>query len=113
MPIFHPFGSIEIPHIIQDEELINIFNKCKRFYSYDTETYLNELAAMCGCESIVIPNPSSKTNKNRPGVAYGLENLDYAKSTVNIMINNLKQTEEQQYDNTKLSFKKILNHFNL
>jgi len=111
--INHPSNSIEIPHIISDEELVNIFNRSKRFYSYDTETYLNELASLCGCESVVIPNPLSKTNSNRLGVAYGLENLEYAKSTQNQLVKKLKQDEINNLTNTKVMFEKAFKYFNL
>jgi hypothetical protein len=113
LPVIHPLNSIEIPNIISDEELIKIFNSCKRFYSYDTESYLNELAAICGCESIVVPNPNAKLVKDRYGVAYGIENLDYAKSTVELLIEKLKNTDKNQYAETKIVFEKTFKYFNL
>ena len=113
LPILHPSNSTEIPHIISDEELINIFNRCKRFYSYDTETYLNELAALCGCESVVVPNPNAKISKDRYGVAYGIENLDYAKSTVELLIKKLEDTDKNQYKETQIMFEKIFKYFYL
>jgi len=113
LPIIHPENSIEIPHIISDKELVNIFNSCERFYSYDTETYLNELAAICGCESIVIPNPNAKLVKDRYGVAYGIENLDYAKSTVEVLIEKLKDIDINQYGETQIVFEKVFKYFNL
>lgn len=113
LPIHHPTDSIEIPHIISDEELVNIFNRSKRFYSYDTETYLNELASLCGCESIVIPNPLSKTSNNRLGVAYGLENLEYAKSTQNQLIEKLKQDEINNSIHAKIIFEEAFKYFNI
>lgn len=113
LPISHPINSIEIPHIIQDSELIKIFNSCKRFYSYDTETYLNELAALCGCESIVIPTPNCKIMKDRYGVAYGLENLEFANSTKKLLIKKLKHIEINQFKETEQTFEKIFKYFNL
>jgi hypothetical protein len=113
LPIVHPKDSIEIPHIMADEELVNIFNSCKRFYSYDTESYLNELAALCGCESIVVPNPNAKIIKDRYGVAYGVDNLKYAKSTLDTLIQTLENTENTQNVNTKLVFEKVFKYFNL
>jgi hypothetical protein len=111
--VIHPENSIEIPNIISDEDLVRIFNLCERFYSYDTESYLNELAALCGCESIVVPNPNAKLIKNRYGVAYGMENLDYAKSTVELLINKLKNTDINQYRETQIVFEKVFKYFNL
>lgn len=116
----HPPNSIEIQYNIPDEELINLFNTCKRFYSYDTETYLNVLAAQCGCESIIVPykdilketivqtQPSFKY-----GIAYGLDDLEYANSTRHLLINHLQNLEIQQQIDTKSTFEKIFQYFNL
>jgi hypothetical protein len=118
--IIHPLDSIEIQYNTPDEELINLFNTCKRFYSYDTETYLNVLAAQCGCESIIVPykdilketivqtQPSFKY-----GIAYGLDDLEYANSTRHLLINHLQNLEIQQQIDTKSTFEKIFQHFNL
>jgi hypothetical protein len=118
--LIHPSNSIEIQYGTPDEELINLFNTCKRFYSYDTETYLNVLAAQCGCESIIVPykdvlketivqtQPSFKY-----GIAYGLDDLEYANSTRHLLINHLQNLEIQQQINTKSTFEKIFQYFNL
>jgi hypothetical protein len=116
----HPPNSLEILYNIQDQELINIFNSCKRFYSYDYETYLSQLAALCGCESIIVPYKDIKKNElinKQPalkyGVAYGLEDLDYANSTKHLLRDYLQGLEDQQYIDTKPAFEKIFKHFNL
>jgi hypothetical protein len=118
--LIHPSHSIEIQYGTPDEELINLFNTCKRFYSYDTETYLSVLAAQCGCESIIVPykditkediiytQPSFKY-----GIAYGLDDLEYANSTRHLLINHLQNLEIQQQINTKSTFGKIFQYFNL
>ena len=114
LPIIHPENSIEIPHIISDEDLVRIFNSCERFYSYDTETYLNELAALCGCESIIVPYKEAKFNSiPRWGVAYGVENLQFSLDTHEKLIETLTQQETNNYLNTKIVFEKIFNYFNL
>jgi hypothetical protein len=114
LPIMHPENSIEIPHIISDEDLVRIFNSCERFYSYDTETYLNELAALCGCKSIIVPYKDAKFNPTpRWGVAYGIENLQFALNTHEKLIETLTQQEINNYSNTKIAFEKIFKYFNL
>lgn len=120
LPIIHPSNSIEIGYNVQDKELIEIFNSCKRFYSYDTETYLNVLAAQCGCESVIIPYKDvTKENiiSNQPsfkyGIAYGLDDLEYANSTRHLLREYLQNLEDQQIIDTKIAFKKILKYFNL
>tara|TARA_R110000796_G_scaffold235557_1_gene354580 strand:- start:456 stop:1313 length:858 start_codon:yes stop_codon:yes gene_type:complete len=118
--IIHPEGSIEIGYNVQEEDLIRIFNSCKRFYSYDTETYLSVLAALCGCESIVVPYrdvTKAQVLEKQPafkyGIAYGLEDLEYANATSPKLKDYLLGLESQQIIDTKEAFTKILKHFNL
>ena len=101
-------------------QIIKIFNSCKRFYSYDTETYLSILAALCGCESVVVPYKQvtkdqvlGKQPAFKYGVAYGLEDLDYANTTREDLREYLLNLEQQQIIDTKVAFNKIIAHFNL
>lgn len=78
LPKLHPDNAVEILTGEDDELLLNIFNSCKRFYSYDTETYLNTLAALCGCESVIVPYNNitkeeviSHQSALKYGIAYG------------------------------------------
>jgi hypothetical protein len=118
--LIHPKNSIEIGYNTSDEYLIDIFNKCKRFYSYDTETYLSVLASLCGCESIIVPYKNlTKANiiNSQPsfkyGVAYGLEEIEYSNNTRQDLRNYLKDLEEKQINEVKITFDKILTFFNL
>ena len=118
--IVHPPDAIEIPYNITDEELIKIFNTCKRFYSYDTETYLNVLAAQCGCESIIVPYKNLTKEdiiNSQPsfkyGLAYGLDNLEYANSTRTLLRKYLQDLEINQIKDAKIAFEKIFKYFNL
>jgi hypothetical protein len=120
LPVIHPKKSIEIGYNMQDNELINIFNSCKKFYSYDYETYLSSLASLCGCESIIIPYKNIKKEdiiEKLPafkyGIAYGLEDLEYANSTRHLLRKYLQDLENKQYIDTKIAFEKIFQHFNL
>lgn len=120
LPIVHPSDSIEIGYNTPDEYLIQLFNSCQRFYSYDYETYLTQLAALCGCESIIVPYKEIKKEeliKNLPalkyGVAYGLDDLDHANSTRHLLRDYLQELEDTQIIETKLAFNKIFTHFNL
>lgn len=118
--IVHPSDAIEIPYNIADGELVKIFNTCKRFYSYDTETYLNVLAAQCGCESIIVPYKNLTKEdiiNSQPsfkyGLAYGLDNLEYANSTRTLLRKYLQDLETNQIKDTKIAFEKIFKYFNL
>lgn len=82
-----------IPGIVIDslseEEKVDILNKCEYCYSYDTQTSYVQVAAVCGCVPIIIPEPGKKREdylygeEKGWGVAYGTspEELDFARKT--------------------------------
>lgn len=116
--IIHPADSIEIGSNVHYDELISIFNNCRQFYSYDTETYLSVLAALCGCESIIVPIPGvdkdsiiSAQPSFKYGIAYGLDELEWANSTRNLLVEHLQNLEDTQIQQTKIEFDKIIEFF--
>lgn len=118
--LYHPQDSIEISYNTPDKELINIFNQCKRFYSYDTETYLSVLAALCGCESVIIPQKEKNKQEiinNQPtfkyGIAYGIDDIKHANNTQPLVREHLNFLETKQTQDTLKIFNKILLHFNI
>jgi hypothetical protein len=120
LSIIHPSNAFEIYYNITDNELINVFNICKRFYSYDTKTYLNVLASLCGCESIIVPHKNIpkeniilSNSANQYGIAYGLDDLERANLTRPLLRQYLKKLEENQIKNTKIEFEKIFKYFKL
>lgn len=64
-----------LPHV----EVARLFQKSKRFISFDTYTAYSRFAALCGCESIVVPEKGVNKldwyidEKDRYGIAYGFE----------------------------------------
>jgi hypothetical protein len=114
--IIHPPDAIEIPFSISDEELLEIFNKCKRFYSYDLETYLNVIAVACGCESVIVPYKDLTKEEAKVfkyGVAYGLNDLEYANQTTDLLLAEMNQTDKDQYEQANQIVQLLLKHFNL
>lgn len=62
---------------LSEIEKVNILNKCKICYLYDTQTFYASIAAICGCIPIVVPEPG-KSKKDYVteedyvcGIAYG------------------------------------------
>jgi len=39
---------------LPEKEKVRILNQCERCYSYDLQTFYSSIAAICGCESIVV-----------------------------------------------------------
>lgn len=74
---------------LPEREKVKLFNECERFVSYDTQTAYSSLAALCGCESVVVCEPGKTLddyvpgNENHDGIAYGFspEQLEFAAQT--------------------------------
>ena len=86
--------------------LSKIFREKSFFYSYDPNSYLNSLAAMCGTISVINPDENIKDpnhwrelTSNRYGIAYGFEDQKHAIETLhkvkeNILINESDNREK-------------------
>lgn len=95
------------------------FNKYEYFLTFDDKTYLTTAAALCGCKSIILnPNHRDDTIKNafteskyflrsltpmeyrlqNPlnmfGVAYGIEDMDWADSTIHMVRDHIIEMEK-------------------
>jgi hypothetical protein len=96
-------------------DLSKIYNTITLFISFDPHTYHSTMAALCGCTSIVIPSKEISNeefyNIQKYGVAYGFENIDFAKLTYSKMIDDLKQMEQNTFTQCANFVKLIQNHF--
>ena len=115
---------LKLPVISIDDEinkctdlrnLSKIYNTISLFISFDPHTYHSTMAALCGCTSVVIPSKEISNeefyNVQKYGVAYGFENIDFAKLTYSKMINDLKQMEQNTFTQCANFVKLIQNHF--
>lgn len=113
--VIHQPDAIELGFNMSDEYLINLFNVCERFYCYDTESYLNVLASLCGCDSIVVPTKTSKRDEVmgqlafKYGVAYGVEEVEQARDTREQLREYLLQKEYEQSQDVKALFTELIN----
>jgi hypothetical protein len=73
------------------------------------------MAALCGCTSVVIPSKEISSeefyNVQKYGVAYGFENIDFAKLTHTKMINDLKQMEQNTFTQCDKFVALVKSHF--
>jgi hypothetical protein len=96
-------------------ELAEIYNQITLFISFDPHTYHSVMAALCGCQSVVIPSEDLSSedfyNVQKYGVAYGFENIDFAKLTQGKMIEDLKAMEQNTYTQCAQFVKLVRNHF--
>jgi len=101
--IIHSKDAIEIPFNCSDDFLLNIFNRCERFYCYDQESHLSVIASLCGCDSIIVPFdlPKEKIINTQPslkyGVSFGLDGLNKSRYTRDKLRDYLLNQEKEQY----------------
>jgi len=120
----HSDESIEIHTFIEHSTLVNILNECIVFVSYDPLTFMNILAALCGCISIVYPLHNYNKKEwimnttclsdymmynnidNLYGIAYGNseEEIAYAMNTIHLV-------EEQWKDICNFYNERHVNNF--
>lgn len=100
--IYHPEDSLNIDDYISDEYLLEVFNKKEFFFSYDTATYHYIQAALCGCIAVVIPDGTMSkeewVNKHKTvkhGIAYGMDDLQWAKDTMKYLRSDLQKFEDE------------------
>lgn len=73
----------------------------KTFYSYDPIACYSQLAALCGCVSVVVPRPGLTKEEwlTEPGmtygVAYGEADIPNAMATAHLVKPYLESLEEQ------------------
>jgi len=95
----HPQESLLLDDNLSQEILSEIFNIKEYLISYDPYSYINFLAALCGCIPIIIPMAGT-TKKDwlksssmsvileqfgeheLKGIAYGIEEIEYARNTL-------------------------------
>lgn len=115
---------LKLPVISIDDEinkctdlrnLSKIYNTISLFISFDPHTYHSTMAALCGCTSVVIPSKEISSeefyNVTKYGVAYGFENIDFAKLTHSKMINDLKQMEQNTFTQCDKFVELVKSHF--
>jgi len=84
---------------LNHENISSIFKHVQQFISYDTRTYYSQLAAVCGCESIIIPDDGISEDQcfpdiaTRYGVSYGFENIEKSNSTRHLVADYLTQKD--------------------
>lgn len=93
---WHPDHSVpgtEVPRGTSPGELADIFNRHKRFVSFDNATFLSEQAALCGCDSIVL---AFRPMPTRLGVAKDYSNIREARRGRRLLRDSLIAKEAAQ-----------------
>lgn len=74
---------------LNKEQLKDKLNSIELLYTYDNMTAINEIARLCNCPVVIIPDGSftkkeyTKHELGLEGLGYGIEETEWAKSTIN------------------------------
>lgn len=107
---------------LPEREKVKVFNQCKYAYSYDTQTAYTTIASICGCLSIVVPEPGKNRSDYRGsgespgyGVAYGdsSEELEYAEKTRHKCIADILEREKKGLNSAREFVEECRRHFDL
>lgn len=113
----------KLPGIVIDalteEEKVEVLNKCEYFYTYDTHTSYATVAAVCGCVSVIIPEPGKSWKDyaggeaKALGVAYGTspEELEFARSTYKDMMAEIESYDTKNQENVQKFLAYCREHF--
>lgn len=99
------------------EEIAGIFKSVKTFVSYDTHTLFSRLAAIAGCDSVVVPLDGVTKDQwlpdpaDRYGIAYGFDDLDYARRTRQQLIEATMQEEQRTRRSAQEFVEAVNTHF--
>lgn len=124
--IIHPIDSLEIN--CTQLECIEIFKRYKYFISYDPLTFLSIISALCGCISIVVKvDGLSKQDwlntlttidyfkqseeKVLYGIAYGTEEIEFAKNTMHLVKEQWNKILQFSKDKYMLPFINDINNW--
>jgi len=101
---------------LNHKKVSEIFNKSEFFISYDSYTMYSNYAAMCGCISIVVPEPGVEKDKWQPtedlrlGVAYGFDDIEWAKQTSS-KVGDFLKNEEMKKNKSIFNFIETCNEY--
>lgn len=104
---------------LSHHEISNIFKRVKIFISYDTKTMYSTLAAVCGAESIVIPDKGISKEQWEPnpvhsyGIAYGFDDLENARQTAPLVTCQLEKLSEASKQAVDGLIVEVINYFKL
>jgi hypothetical protein len=100
-PIYHINSDTNLDNYwVYDEHkmqyLAEMFNKHEIFFTYNTQTFISVLAALCGCISIILPHPNTSKEKimefpqNKYGISYGFNDIQHSIDTLPLVKENIE-----------------------
>lgn len=98
-------------------EIAKIFRNTKYFLCHDTNTFFFYLAALSGCIPIVVPQPGVTSGEWRKGaefkfgIAYGVEEIEWAKKTRITLLEEVQKLKKNDEKNLISFLNKLYDKF--
>lgn len=114
---------VQMDTLMIKQERLELLSRATYFISLDPATFRSVEAAMVGCLSIVVPVPG--VNKSewssvsyapeylRYGIAYGFDDIEHARSTMDMVLPNLRDQDRKTRDILVDFIKDIKEYFQL
>ncbi len=104
---------------LPEKDKVRIFNECEYCVSYDMYTAYSQIAAMCGCISLKIPELGKTKNDylddypNYYGIAFSFDEieLEYARKTRGLVVDYYREINLRSKKETELFVEKCKSHF--
>lgn len=116
--VVHPADAICIDGLSHDEVAV-IFKSVKTFISYDLQTAYLYFAAIAGADSVVIPEDGVDIDKwipdarNRYGIAYGFENLEWARNTRGLLKEYMRDMQDDSLRSVSDFISEVSEYFSI
>lgn len=115
--IVHDLDESVLIDGLSHSEIASIFKKVKYFFSYDPLTAYSLFAVLCGCCSIVIPDEDVPEEiwypdkRDRYGIAYGVENIQWALDTAKLQRKRVQDEHLANLDRVDAALGEISEYF--
>lgn len=104
---------------LDHRSMARIFNEKKYCYFYDAYTGYSSYAAACGCIPVIVPAAGMERSiwepngGQKPGIAYGEDDIPYAIETRPLLLQRLADTENKSLDSVRHFVAVVEKHFQL
>lgn len=106
-PLVHDTKGSVLVDKLSHTEMARVFNRVKTCISYDPYTWYSHFAALCGCDSVIVPEPGVAKQawypdaRDRYGLAYGFDDVEEARRTRPLLLPRMKQIESEANESVR------------
>ena len=115
--IVHDLSDSVLVDDLSHAELAKVFNRVTTCISYDAYTMYSVFAALCGCDSVIVPEAGVTKEqwypdpRDRYGMAYGFDDIESARSTRPLLLPHLKAQESLANESVRRFVEKCERYF--